>query len=332
MIPRLRIVGLGGGIGASRLWTVMAAALPPDELTIVANVADDIWMYGLRVCPDIDSVLYAMAGLADTDRGWGIGDESFVCMDTLRVLGEDVWFNLGDRDLATHLMRTALLCQGKPLDEITTELAAMMGVRNRVMPVTNDPVRTTVRLQDGVSIDYQEYLVRHGTCPPISDVEWLGLGEARPAPGLVDLLETAALIVIGPSNPLASVHPILGVAGVRDAIARSPARVVGVTPVVSAIPIDDEGERRRARSRAALLATRGYEHRSSHVASMYRDLLDAFVVDPADGLEADAVAELGIRPIVVDTLVHRHRSTGTPPLVDYLLAEASTPPQRGRDR
>lgn len=316
-----RVLGIGGGIGASRLWTALARALPTADLTLVVNVADDLWIHGLRVCPDVDTVLYALSGRQDTDRGWGVKDETFVCMDALRALGVDVWFNLGDRDLATHLLRTRLLSQGATLQETTDVLAAALGVSARVLPASNDPIRTAVVVDGGETIDYQEFLVKRGASATVEEVVWCGLDEARPAAGLLDAIGAAEVIVIGPSNPLASVYPVIEIPGVREAIRRSAARVVAITPVVSAVPIVDEGERRRAASRAALLESIGLPHTASGVFELYSSLVDTFVVDEAD---VDEVSRMrppdGVSIVVAPTLIHR--PDGDPQQLLGLLIDA----------
>lgn len=318
-----RVVGLGGGIGASRLWTQLSRRVPTGDLSLVVNVADDLWAHGLRICPDIDTVLYALSDRQDPDRGWGVRDESFRCMDVLREYGKEIWFNLGDRDLATHLLRTELLHRGASVSDVTSALATAMRITTRVLPVTDDPIRTSVRLSSGQEIDYQEFLVKRGASEAVDAVYWHGLAEARPTDGLLDLIDGADLILVGPSNPMASVHPIVEVPGVRRAIAGSSARVIAVSPVVHAVVIGDEGERRRAASRAALLASLGLTHRASTVAAMYADFIDAFVVDEVDAAdEVAAIAACGVRPIVASTLLHLP-SGARSNLVATLIREAA---------
>jgi LPPG:FO 2-phospho-L-lactate transferase len=289
----------------------------------VVNVADDVWMHGLRACPDIDTVLYALSGRQDPARGWGVSGDSFECMEALRRLGEDVWFNMGDRDLATHLLRTRLLGQGAGLADITARLATALGVPARVVPATGDEVRTVVRTAGGEELGYQEYLVQRRAADDVTEVRWDGLASSQVAAPVLDAIETADLIIIGPSNPVASVLPIVGIPGMREAIQASAARVVAVTPVVTAVGITDEGEARRARSRAALLGALGLAHRPLSVAELYRDLVDTFVIDEADGAaESGAIEALGIEVARARTLLH---VDGPPsPLVPSLLAMAGS--------
>ena len=320
------IVGLGGGIGASRLWGPLVREAPTGALTLVVNVADDVWMHGLRACPDIDTVLYALSGRQDPARGWGVSGDSFECMESLRRLGEDVWFNMGDRDLATHLLRTRLLGEGHGLADITARLAAALGVPARVLPATGDEVRTVISTVGGSEIGYQEYLVQRRAADEVADVRWDGLDTGQAGASVLDAIEAADLIIIGPSNPVASVLPILGLPGVREAIRDSPARVVAVAPVVASVRITDEGEARRARSRAALLGAFGLPHRPSSVAGLYRDLVDTFVLDEADAADdQEAIEALGIDVMTARTLLHVDGppSQLVPSLLDLLGSERS---------
>lgn len=319
----MNVVGLGGGIGASRFWEVLVPAVDAADLTVIVNVADDLWIHGLRVCPDLDATLYALSGRRDDQRGWGVRGESWHCMDAMRDLGHEVWFNLGDRDLATHLLRTGLLRQGLGLATVTARLAAAMDVGVTVLPVTEHEVTTYVETESGERLHYEEFLVRHGAQPLVQRVEHAGLHEATAAPGVLDAISAADVIVIAPSHPVASVLPVLDVPGVRDAMHESLARVVAVSPIVSGIAIADPGEARRALSRERLIAPFGHAATATGVACMYRDLIDRFVLDPADEAERSALADLGIDVVVAPTLVH----LGAPPepLLDAVLDEARPP-------
>jgi LPPG:FO 2-phospho-L-lactate transferase len=309
----MKVVGLGGGIGASRLWRALAPALDPGEVTLVVNTADDIWMHGLRICPDLDTTLYALSGRQDRARGWGLLDESFRTMDALRGLGRDIWFNLGDLDLATHLFRTELLRDGYGLTEITARLATAMGLATRVLPMSEDEVTTTVVTAAHGPLHYEEWLVRYGAEPAVATVDRVGLDKATPAPGVLEAIAAADVVVLAPSNPVASIAPILGVAGVRDAIQVSPATVVAVSPIVAGVAITDPGEARRAASREVLLRSQRVDPTPVAVAGLYTDLLDRFVLDTADAVLADEVARSGVDVVVVPTLLH----TGAP--ADRLL-------------
>lgn len=300
----MRVVGLGGGIGASRLWRALASVLDPSCLTLVVNTGDDLWQHGLRICPDLDTTLYALSGRQDTERGWGVRGETWRCMDALRGLGREVWFNLGDTDLATHLLRTGLLRDGVGLAEVTAHLALAMGVAVRVLPMTEDEVTTRVEIAGGRVLHYAEFLVRHGAVPTVRRVICDGADRAGPAPGVLDALAAADLVVLGPSNPLASIAPILAVPALRAAVRDGSAEIVAVTPIVSGVPITDPGEERRAASRAALLASVGLPATPAAVAGLYRDLAHRFVLDDADADQIDAVRSTGVAPVLAPTLLH----------------------------
>ena len=292
------IVGLGGG--ASRLWTVLARAVGPSSLTLVVNTGDALRLHGLRICPNLDPTLYALSGRQDAERGWGLRDETFQCMEALSGLGGPGWFQLGDRDLATHLYRTGLLSGGTTLTEVTARLASALGVRVRVLPMTDDDVTTQVSTTDGQWLHYQEYLVRDQAGPGVRGVRFDGIGTARPAAGVLAAIESADLIVLGPSNPVASMLPILGLPGVTKALEQRRDRVVAVSPVVASVPFTDEGERRRGQARAALLAAINLPATASGVARLYRDVCARFVYDRADDGEDTRIKAQGPQPVPAD--------------------------------
>ena len=312
----MNVVGLGGGIGASRLRAALARAVDPSRLTLIVNTADDLWVHGLRVCPDLDTTLYALSGRQDLERGWGLRGESWRCMNALRSLGRDVWFSLGDTDLATHLLRTGLLREGVGLVEVTAHLARALNVRGRVLPMTEDEVATWIEPVSGQRMHYEEFLVLHQAVPPIQRVTYEGIESATPAPGVLEALYDADLVIIAPSNPVASIIPILSLAGLRGAI-RTDAAIVGVAPIVSRIPIKNAGERRRAASRAALLKAIGVSPTATGVAELYKGLIARYVIDSADACESEAITSLGIHPIPVPTLLHLGAKPD--PLMDAVL-------------
>jgi LPPG:FO 2-phospho-L-lactate transferase len=299
------VVGLGGGIGASRLWRVLARVVGPSSLTLVAGTAGDLRLHGLRSCPDVDTTLYALSGRQDPDRGWGVRDESFRCMSALRDLGGESWFSLGDLDLATHLYRTGLLGDGVTLTEVTARLASSLGVRARVLPMTDHDVTTMISTTDGRLLHYQEYLVREQAGPGVRGVRFDGIGTAAPAPGVLAAIESADLIVLGPSNPVASMLPILGLPGVTQALEQRRDRVVAVSPVVASLPFTDEAERRRGQARAALLAAINLPATASGVARLYRDICARLVYDRADQGEGPRIQAQGPQPVAADLLLHR---------------------------
>lgn len=326
---------MGGGVGASRLWRALLQRVEADGLTLVVNTGDDLWIHGLRVCPDLDTTAYALSGRQDVERGWGLGGETFRAMDALRGLnrlpgGQEPWFNLGDTDLATHLFRTGRLFQGRPLSRVTAELAAALGVvGTRLLPMSDDEVETHVHTVSGLLLHYQEFFVRRGAAAELRQVVHRGAERARPAPGVLAAIAGAELVVLAPSNPLASIAPILAVPGVRSALAATRAPVVAVTPVVSGVEITDPGDARRAASRAVLLRTVGLSHTASSAASLLRGLADVFVLDRADAVEADAIAAMGLTVALADTLVgnagHARGPDGVAELVDVVLGSVTSP-------
>lgn len=302
----MSIVCFGGGIGATRLWRALADGIGQESLTLVVNTADDFWHYGLRVCPDLDTVTYGLAGKQDQERGWGLLGESFTAMTALAGLGEDVWFNLGDRDLATHLLRTQLLQRGMTLSDVTAHLARMNNVATRILPMCDEEVGTEV-LETGAGwTGFQEFHVRHRAEPHVEDIRYNGIELATTPPAVLEALDNASLVVLGPSSPIASILPILSVGETRSAIKAAPAPVVAVTPVVSGAPFNNPGDAHRAKLRERLMAARGLEHSASAAASLYADLVDFFVLDEADHDEAARIDALGITPVVAPTLTHVH--------------------------
>ena len=278
------IVGLGGGIGAARLWRALLSRVDGSELTIIVNNGDDTWMHGLRICPDLDTVLYALTDRQDTERGWGLRGETWRCMDALRALGAEPWFNLGDTDLATHLYRTGALRAGRPLSAVTADLAAANGLAARLLPMSDDEVETWVRLRGG-TVHYQEFYIRLAAEDAVHGVEYRGIETARPAPGVLEAIAAAEVIVLGPSNPVASLGTILAVPGIREAIKGADAPVIAITPIVNGVEITDPGEARRASSRAALMRAQGLEHSAAAAALLLADIADVFVLDHNDEYE-----------------------------------------------
>jgi len=295
-----RVVALAGGVGGSRFIRGLHLAAPAADLTAVVNTGDDLTRYGLRISPDVDTVLYALAGVVDELRGWGPRGDTFRAMSALERLGGSAWFRLGDLDLATHLRRRELLDAGRTPSQVTAELARGLGIEGvRVLPMTDDPVETWIQLaEDDRWVPFQEYFVRRRADVPIRAVRFDGIERSRPAPGLLDALGLAHLVVLCPSNPLVSIGPILAVPGIRDAVraARSRGAVVaGVSPLIGGATVKGPAAR--------MLRELGLEPSAVGVASMYADLLDIYVIDRADAALAPRVEEQGARPIVTDALM-----------------------------
>ncbi|MEK7387062.1 MAG: 2-phospho-L-lactate transferase, partial [candidate division NC10 bacterium] len=227
----MRVAAIAGGTGAAKLLRGLAATVPQRALTVIGNTGDDAEVWGLHVSPDLDTVAYALAGRLDTARGWGLAAETFRCLEAMAGLGAETWFNLGDRDLATHIWRTRALREGAPLSAVTAELARRQGVAARILPMSDEPVRTRIRTPDGW-LSFQEYFVREKALVEVLEVEYAGARAARPAPGVAEAIGDADLVVVCPSNPVTSVGPVLAVPGVVEALATTRARVVAVRPIV----------------------------------------------------------------------------------------------------
>jgi LPPG:FO 2-phospho-L-lactate transferase len=281
-----KVTVLCGGLGGSRLVDSLARAVGAENVTAIVNVGDDLEFLGLRVSPDLDTVLYTLAGLLDEERGWGVRDETYSVRATAESLGADTWFTLGDRDIGLHLVRTAALRAGDPLSTVTARLAEQLGVRVRLLPATDEALRTFVGTEAG-ELDFQTWFVRHRHADRVLGVEYRG--EARPAPGVLAAIEDAEHVVIAPSNPFVSVGPILAVEGVRDAL--SARRVAAVSPIIG-------GEAVRG-PLADMLESLGFERSARGVAEYYGDLVSAFVLDPADAAFAADIRGAVVAPAVM---------------------------------
>ncbi len=290
----MRVTAIAGGTGAAKLLRGLVACLPPEDLTVIVNTADDADVWGLHVSPDIDTVTYALAGRLDLERGWGLAGETFRCLEGVGDLGGEAWFRLGDRDLATHLVRTQALRAGRPLSAVTAEIAGRLGVRTRILPMSDQPVRTRVRTPDGW-LAFQEYFVREKAQVAVLEVAYAGAADARPAPGVLEALRDADLVVVCPSNPVTSVGPVLAVSGVREALSATRAPVVAVSPIVGGDAVSGPA--------AALLRARGLPVSPLGVARAYAPWLRALVVDARDGAGAAELAAAGVRAIVAETLM-----------------------------
>ncbi|MGI9149082.1 MAG: 2-phospho-L-lactate transferase [Chloroflexota bacterium] len=300
-----RIVALAGGVGGSRFARGLRAAAPDAELTVVVNTGDDVTLHGLRISPDVDTVLYALSGAVDEKRGWGPRGDTFQCMQALERLGGETWFRLGDLDLATHLRRTELLEAGWPASRVTAELAERLGIQNvRVLPMTDEPVETWVQLRDdGLWVHFQEYFVHLRTDVAIRAVEVRCIDTAKPAPGVLDAIESAELIVFCPSNPFVSVGPILQVRGVREAILSARARgalAAGISPMIGGATVKGPAAR--------MLTELGHEANAAGVARIYQGLLDVWLIDRIDAEALSVrIAAYGMRPLVADALMRNRR-------------------------
>lgn len=289
----MKVTALAGGTGAAKLLRGLVRVVDPGDVTIIGNTGDDAQVWGLHVSPDLDTVMYALAGRLDVTRGWGLADESFHCLDAMGGLGGDTWFNLGDRDLATHLVRTQALRAGHTLTEVTSELRRRLGVGARILPMSDDPVRTRIETPDGW-LDFQEYFVREKAQPAVRSVAYVGADRARPAPGVVDAIRGADLVLVCPSNPVTSVGPILAVPEVTDAL-RASRKVVGVSPIIGAAPVSGPA--------GTLMRARGLDVSAAGVATAYAPWLHTLIVDATDPDAAAALTKQGVRPVLANTLM-----------------------------
>ena len=294
----MKVVALAGGVGAGKFLRGLVRAVPPTDITVIVNTGDDLDVHGLRVCPDLDSVTYWLGDVADRERGWGRRDETFRTLEELRTFAsDDAWFALGDLDLATHLERTSRLADGMPLSAVTDRIADRFGIEAKILPMSDDPVETrmdVVQVGEERDLHFQEYWVRRGAQDEVKAIRFVGVGDARPAPGVMAAIAAADVVVVCPSNPVVSTGPILAVPGIRAAVTARP--VVGISPIVGGRPLAGMADR--------LMPVVGLEVSAVGAAHAYADLLDAWVIDVADERLADRVRdELAVRVGVTDTVM-----------------------------
>jgi len=307
MVPS--VVVLCGGVGAARFLEGVVRVVDAEAVTAIVNVADDDEFHSLHVSPDIDTVLYTLAGIVDPAQGWGVRDDTHMLQAALARLGRDTWFQLGDRDLATHIHRTALLREGVSLTLITARLARSLGVRARILPSSDQRQATMVRTDDGW-LGFQDYFVRRRQQDTVREVRFDGAGV--PAPGVIEAITGASVVLVAPSNPIVSVGPILALDGVRSALSRTPAPVVAISPIVG-------GEALKGPA-AAMLASLGYEVSPVGVARIYADFLDTMVLDERDAALASRVEAAGPRAVVAQTIM---RDLGSKELLARVSIQAA---------
>lgn len=270
----LNVVVLVGGVGGAKLAYGLAQILPPENLTVIVNTGDDFWYYGLRICPDLDTILYTLAGVVDKTNGWGIGGDTVHALETLKRYGEDMWFRLGDQDIATHLLRTEGLRGGQTLTNITGRLARASGVKHTILPMTDDPVATIVHTAEYGEIAFQEYFVRYRWQPMVKSLRFDGIEKAAMNPAVCRAIENADIILIGPSNPWLSIDPILSVPGLRALVESRPVPRVAITPIV--------GGRALKGPAAKLMVELGYDVSPKTVVEHYGSIINGFVYDQSD--------------------------------------------------
>jgi LPPG:FO 2-phospho-L-lactate transferase len=290
-----RVVAIAGGVGGAKLAHGLQLALDdPSGLSVIVNTADDFDLYGLRICPDIDTVVYTLAGLANPVTGWGIRDDTFATLEMLGRYTGPPWFQLGDRDFATHIARTERLRAGATLTNVTDDLASALGVKARILPMCNAPVATRVRTPAGW-LDFQQYFVARRHADEVLDVTFEGIERAEPSEQVVAALAEADLIVLCPSNPVVSIAPVLAVPGLRATLSAAPAPKLAVSPIVGGQALKGPA--------AQMLASLGHEVSAAGVAALYAGLIDVFVLDETDAPLAPMVAAHGIRPVIAQTVM-----------------------------
>ncbi len=297
-LTSLRITALAGGVGAARLLRGVVRVVPETNLNVIVNTGDDEEFFGLSVSPDLDTVTYTLANAVDPEKGWGLPQETHRCLEALRRYYADTWFGLGDADLATHLFRTQALRQGQTLSQATAAIARQWGVETNVLPMSNERVRTVVHTKAG-ALPFQEYFVKQRSEGHVSKVEFNGMETAQAAPGVVEAIHGADLVILPPSNPIVSIGPILSLPGVRQALRATAAPVVAISPLVAGKPIKGPADR--------MLAGLGIEVSSVGVAKLYQDFVDTFVLDQQD-MEHDPtprerLEKMGMAVIVTDTVM-----------------------------
>jgi len=279
------IAVLTGGTGGAKLIEGLAAEIDPAQLTIICNTGDDAVFHGLWVSPDIDTIIYTLAGIADGAQGWGIKDETFHALDQLGLLGADTWFRLGDRDLATHILRTQWLREGLKLSEITEHLRRARGVRSTILPMSDQRIESRVTTPQG-EISFQEYFVKERWAREVTAVRFAGIEQSTPAPGVIEAIHNAESVIVCPSNPITSIGPILGVPGIRSALRETSAPVIGVSPIIGASAVSGPAHK--------LMLACGFEASALGVAHCYRNFLDTLVIAGEDKDEIGAIEKLGL--------------------------------------
>jgi LPPG:FO 2-phospho-L-lactate transferase len=291
----MKIACLAGGTGGPKLLVGLARLLDGDDLTAIVNTADDDVIYDVHVSPDVDIVTYWLAGIGDTERGWGIRGDTFNMVEGLRALDVDAWFSLGDRDFATCLFRTARMHEGATLSAVTDEIRRRLGVGPRIIPMTDHHVRTMIATTDGRTLEFQEYFVQEKHSPEVAAVMLDGIHDAKPGPGVIEAIEEADRVIISPSNPVVSIGPILSLPGVRDALVTHP-DVVAVSPIIRGTALKGPADE--------MLRSIGVKVSASGVASLYRDFCNTFVIDASDSDEELAAVEgHGMRAIAADSIM-----------------------------
>ncbi len=309
------IAVLTGGTGGAKFVDGLRQIVPQQDLTFIVNTGDDLRWWGLYVSPDVDSITYVLAGKLSQERGWGVKGDTFFCLQAMRQLGQPTWFNAGDRDLATHIFRSQLLAEGKTLSEATSEIATRLGIKARILPMSNSPVETRVLTPAG-DLSFEEYFVQRWYQDPVESVRFAGASDAAPAPGVLDAIRSADLVLFAPSNPVTSIGPILAVPGIREALHESRGRIAAVSPIVGGAAVTGPA--------AALMAAQGFAVSIAGVADCYRDFLDLLVVDIQDAAVAEELRKTGLRVHCTPTIMRKLEDRVA--LAKSVLEAAAQPP------
>ncbi len=288
------IVVLTGGTGGAKFVDGLRQVVPSKDLTIIVNTGDDLEWWGLYVSPDLDSITYVLAGLLSKERGWGVKGDTFFCLQAMGDLGEPIWFHAGDRDLAVHLLRTKLLKQGKTLSQISAEIATKMGVEAQILPMSNARVETRVDTPIG-ELSFEEYFVQRWYQDPVNSVRFAGIEDAQPAPGVIEAIMSATVVLLAPSNPITSIGPILAVPGILEALKQTRAPVAAVSPIIGNTAVSGPA--------GILMAAKGLPVSIAGVAEAYRDFLDVLVVDNRDAKAAEELKQSGLRVHCANTIM-----------------------------
>lgn len=309
------ITVLTGGTGGAKFIDGLRQIVAPEELTIIVNTGDDLLWWGLYVSPDLDSILYMLAGRLSQERGWGVKGDTFYCLQAMGQMGQPTWFHAGDRDIATHILRSKFLADGKTLSEVTTEIAERLGIKTLVLPMTNSRVETRVLTPVG-ELSFEEYFVQRWYQDPVESVRYAGASDAEPAPGVLEAIRKSEAVILAPSNPVSSIAPILAVPGIRDALLESRARIVAVSPIVAGAAVSGPA--------GILMQAQGFPVSIAGVAEFYHDFLDVLVVDVKDSDAADELQKSRMRVHCTQTLMRTPENRLA--LAQEVLALALRPP------
>lgn len=288
------ITVLTGGTGGAKFVDGLQQVVPAEELTLIVNTGDDLLWWGLYVSPDIDSITYVLSGMLSRERGWGVKGDTFFCLQHMGQLGQPIWFHVGDRDLAVHILRSKLLAEGKTLSEVTAEIAEKLGVKARILPMSDSRVETRVGTPLG-ELSFEEYFVQRWYQDPVESIRFAGAADAEPASGVIDAILNADIVLLAPSNPITSIGPILAVPGIRNALHKTNGRIAAVSPIVAGEAV--------AGPAGILMASQGLPVSVAGIAQAYHDFLDTLIVDVRDADAAEELRQTGLRVLVTKTVM-----------------------------